>query len=78
MIGSVDVDQRKVLVNFQDLILSPDGGATWQRLSAEAARSIAFDPADPQRIFVATDRGILRSDDGGIHFRGANQGLGKP
>ena len=60
------------------LILSPDGGATWQRLSAEAARSIAFDPADPQRIFVATDRGILRSDDGGIHFRGANQGLGKP
>ena len=39
---------------------------------------IAFDPADPRRIFVATDRGILRSDDGGIHFHHANQGLGNP
>ncbi len=59
------------------LIQSSDGGATWRRLSAETARSIAFDPADPRRIFVATDQGVLRSEDSGMHLSGANQGLGK-
>jgi photosystem II stability/assembly factor-like uncharacterized protein len=51
------------------LIHSPDGGATWRRLSEETVRSIAFDPADPRRIFLATDKGILRSEDRGLHFR---------
>ena len=50
------------------LIQSPDGGATWRRLSEGTVRSIAFDPADPRRIFVATDKGILRSSDRGLHF----------
>jgi photosystem II stability/assembly factor-like uncharacterized protein len=59
------------------LIQSADEGATWRVLSKEIARSIAFDAADSQRIFVATDRGILRSEDGGDHFRGANQGLAR-
>jgi photosystem II stability/assembly factor-like uncharacterized protein len=45
----------------QGALRSSDGGATWQRLTAGAARSIAFDPADPRRIFVATDRGLLLS-----------------
>jgi photosystem II stability/assembly factor-like uncharacterized protein len=51
------------------LIHSPDGGATWRRLSEGTVRSIAFDPIDPRRIFVATDKGILRSQDRGLHFR---------
>jgi len=54
---------------------SPDGGATWRRLCPRAARSIAFDPADPRGIFVATDHGIFRSKDRGRHFVEANQGL---
>ena len=48
---------------------------TWQRLSTEPARSIAFDSADPRRIFVGTDKGILRSEDSGLHFHGFTQGL---
>jgi hypothetical protein len=59
------------------LIRSADGGATWQRLFALPARSIAFDPADPRRIFVATDQGILRSDDSGLHFRGPTPEIGR-
>jgi len=51
------------------LIHSPDGGATWRRLSEGTVRSIAFDPIDPRRIFVATDKGILRSQDRNLHFR---------
>ena len=42
------------------LIVSQDSGATWYSLSANAARSLAFDPDDPRRIFVATDEGVLR------------------
>jgi photosystem II stability/assembly factor-like uncharacterized protein len=56
------------------LIRSSDGGATWHRVSAEPARSIAFDPADPLRIFVATDHGIILSQDAGMHFRGPGAG----
>jgi len=52
------------------LIRSSDSGATWHRVSAEPARSIAFDPADPGRIFVATDHGVFLSQDGGMNFRG--------
>ena len=59
------------------LIQSPDGGATWRRLSGETVRSIAFDPVDPRRIFVASDQGFLRSEDGGVHFRGIGDRLVK-
>ena len=56
------------------LFRSSDGGATWQRVSAAPARSIAFDPADPLRVFVATDHGVILSQDAGIHFRGPDPG----
>lgn len=56
------------------LFLSPDSGATWRMLSPEAARSVAFDPFDVRRVFVATDRGILRSEDGST-FTEASQGI---
>jgi photosystem II stability/assembly factor-like uncharacterized protein len=51
------------------LIVSRDSGATWYRLSANAARSLAFDPDDPHRIFVATDKGVLRIEDRGALVR---------
>jgi photosystem II stability/assembly factor-like uncharacterized protein len=51
------------------LIVSPDSGATWYRLLADAVRSLAFDPVDPHRIFVATDKGVLRIEDGGARVR---------
>jgi photosystem II stability/assembly factor-like uncharacterized protein len=57
------------------LLQSPDAGATWHRLSRRPVRSIAFDPDRAGRMFVATDQGILRSEDSGLHFTDASQGL---
>jgi photosystem II stability/assembly factor-like uncharacterized protein len=60
------------------LIVSRDSGANWYRLSAEATRSVAFDPGDPHRIFVATDEGVRRIDDGGAHVRLTAGALNRP
>jgi hypothetical protein len=46
-------------------MVSRDSGANWRRLSTLAARSLAFDPEDSRRIFVATDSGVLRIEDSG-------------
>lgn len=45
------------------LIVSPDSGANWYRLSSMPARSVAFDPEDPNHLLVATDEGVQRIDD---------------
>ena len=58
------------------LIKSVDNGKTWRRLTAQSTRSIAFDPARPNRIFVATDEaGLFRSDDAGESLRAINHGF---
>src|SRR5262249_52843184 len=59
----------------EGLLQSPNAGNTWRRLSRQPAWSIAFDSAKPGRMYVATNLGILRSDDGGAHFIEANQGI---
>jgi photosystem II stability/assembly factor-like uncharacterized protein len=51
------------------LMVSRDSGANWHRLSAKGARSVAFDPTDPRRVFVATDEGVLRFEERGAHVR---------
>jgi photosystem II stability/assembly factor-like uncharacterized protein len=45
------------------LMVTRDSGVNWRRLSNLAARSLAFDPEDSKRIFVATDSGVLRIED---------------
>ena len=50
------------------LMHSTNGGDTWRKVWPLSARSIAFDPIDSRTVFVATDRGVLRSNDGGLHF----------
>lgn len=66
-----------------DLHLSKDGGATWTALTNELfapmigprPTAIAFDPADPERIFVGTQAGLWRSADGGLTWVGLNAAL---
>lgn len=66
-----------------DLYRSEDDGATWVGLTDEAAlpmigatpSAIAFDPADPERIFVATEAGLWRSADAGLTWVGLNATL---
>ncbi len=58
------------------LVQSVDGGLTWHLISHHLVRGIAFDSVHPARLFLATaDAGILRSDDSGLTFDDANQGL---
>jgi photosystem II stability/assembly factor-like uncharacterized protein len=42
------------------LMVSRDSGANWRRLSDNGTRSVTFDPADPKRVFAATDEGVRR------------------
>jgi photosystem II stability/assembly factor-like uncharacterized protein len=58
----------------EGLLQSADAGITWRRVFRRAVRSIAFDSGRPGRMFVATDLGVLRSEDGGAHFAEVSQG----
>ncbi len=53
-----------------------NGGGTWQKILGYTTRSIAWDRAQPGRVFIATDdAGVLRSDDDGAHWHEINRGL---
>jgi photosystem II stability/assembly factor-like uncharacterized protein len=76
-VASGEGRQRPDLAVGDGLYASADGGKTWSHFGlrhAEQIPTIAVDPRDPQRIFVAalghpygpnTERGIYRSTDGG-------------
>jgi photosystem II stability/assembly factor-like uncharacterized protein len=57
------------------LTKSVDGGDTWRALSTQSTRWISFDGAQPNRIFVASDDGLFRSDDLGEHLEAINHGF---
>jgi photosystem II stability/assembly factor-like uncharacterized protein len=60
----------------EGLLRSENGGKVWRVVSAEAVRSIAFDPAVPDRIFFAsTTAGLMVSTDGGRTLRESNFGF---
>jgi photosystem II stability/assembly factor-like uncharacterized protein len=60
----------------QGLVKSVDSGTTWRRLSTQSTRWIAFDPARPNRVFIAADEaGLFRSDDAGESLQEINQGF---
>lgn len=61
------------------LFRSANGGRDWQsRATGSSIYSVVADPADPQRLYVATATGVFRSDDSGSNFTGLNdiEGLG--
>ncbi|MBV8844401.1 MAG: hypothetical protein JO307_16460 [Bryobacterales bacterium] len=57
------------------LVRSDDNGASWRKLSDLPTRYIAFDSGKPDRIFVATDAGLFRSDDLGQTLQAVNRGF---
>jgi hypothetical protein len=59
----------------EGLMQSSDAGITWHRLYRHSVRSIAFDSDKAGRMFVASDAGVLRSEDGGAHFAETNHGI---
>ena len=59
----------------QGILRSVDNGASWHRLGLKEAiefdgtvRSLAVDPANPQRVLAGADAGLCLSTDGGAHF----------
>jgi len=50
------------------LLRSDDAGKTWQTLSNPGLYDIAIDPADPSVVVGTTERGPVRSTDGGKSF----------
>ncbi len=60
----------------EGLLRSEDSGKVWRLVSSEAVRSIAFDPAVPERIFFAsTTGGLMLSTDGGRTLHSSNVGF---
>ncbi len=58
------------------LLKSVNGGVLWRPLSNLQINSIAFNPADSQTLFLATERsGVLVTHDGGETLTPMNEGL---
>ncbi|MFO7625353.1 MAG: hypothetical protein R6V73_13480 [Anaerolineales bacterium] len=66
-----------VWVASQFVYFSTDSGATWDALPGpdHAASSLAIPPEDPQTIYVGTDFGVEKSNDGGATWEAVNEGL---
>ncbi len=52
--------------------ISADGGMSWWTPASlphgDAYDALAFDPVVPERLFVGSDKGVWRSEDGGLSF----------
>ena len=62
----------------EGLYKTQDGGTVWTRMTGPDViiNDIYVDPANPQRVLLATDRsGVLASDDAGSGFVAANRGI---
>ncbi|HMG57962.1 MAG TPA: hypothetical protein VK601_30880, partial [Kofleriaceae bacterium] len=47
---------------------SRDGGVSWDPVAVGRATAVTYTPLLPDQVYVATDRGIAVSQDGGAHF----------
>ncbi|HEV2215896.1 MAG TPA: transcriptional regulator [Terracidiphilus sp.] len=62
----------------EGLFKTVNGGRTFQRMTGPDViiNDVYVDPANPQRVLLATDRsGVLASEDGGASFTASNHGI---
>jgi photosystem II stability/assembly factor-like uncharacterized protein len=76
----VTMDPRRADVIFaatsSGLLRSADRGTIWKKVTTSVVRSVAFDPADADRVYAAAlTAGILISTDGGSTFHEASSGF---
>ncbi|HZB28705.1 MAG TPA: S8 family serine peptidase [Streptosporangiaceae bacterium] len=69
VVGPTDPDRVVVpswSLNGAGLYVTRDGGATWKKLfHKENFTTVAADPADPDRLWLGSAKGLYRSDDFG-------------
>jgi photosystem II stability/assembly factor-like uncharacterized protein len=75
-----DPANRKIVYagTTEGLYKTQDGGTDWVRMTTPnlIINDIYVDPANPQRVLLATDRsGVLASNDAGASFVSANRGI---
>jgi len=54
---------------------STDAGVSWARKSTVPIRAVIIDPRDSRKLFLASDDGILKSNDGADTLKASNLGL---
>lgn len=58
------------------LLLSTDGGKSFKTINTLHVLSLEFDPSNPQRFYLATERtGLFRTEDGGKTLAPINEGF---
>ena len=84
LLGEIAIDpgfpDRMLAGDKDSVILSSDGGKTWQTCTGPSGRTVAFhfdqtSTAEKRICFAATSDGIWRSDDGGATWAEKTEGL---
>ncbi len=86
IIGVNPVDPYFLLVGGIDLWGSDDGGSSWNQISnwynAQGYQyihadihAVAFDPSNPDIVYVGTDGGVFKSTNGGFNWSEKNNNL---
>jgi len=75
-----DPEKREVVYagTTEGLYKSLNGGGSFRRMTGAdvVVNDVYVDPADSNRVMLATDRGgVLTSDDGGVTFKPSNRGI---
>jgi hypothetical protein len=70
-------DEDVLLAGAVSLFRSTDGGSSWSFSGGPHSdnQAVAFDPADSDHVYVATDGGIWASTDNGVTWAFRSQGL---
>jgi hypothetical protein len=70
ILQAAGADVVAVRAEESDILVSADGGRTFEpRTAPELPLDVAFDPRDPARMVVATEKGTFSSADGGGSWR---------
>jgi len=69
-------DSTKLAGLSKSIYLSPDGGQTWEELGASPERtfSVALSGTEPARLYAASIRGLLVSEDNGATWTKRSEG----
>ena len=81
-IAATDPDRLFLGMYGKGVYVSTNGAATWRPMNGAdgilhglTVTSLAIDPLDPYHVFVASEDGVYRTEDGGANWSSENAGL---